>query len=132
MFRHKFGLFERSRRTALVALSAALLGAGLAGPLSAAASPAPVKTVASVAVKPGTPKSTGATAASGPHLAKPGRVGSASPATAAQTASKSGGKLTPSWPTARTRATGTTATAPSPTSTTCRSPTRAARTPPAW
>ncbi|MDH6118576.1 hypothetical protein ABH930_003521 [Kitasatospora sp. GAS204A] len=92
MIRNRPGLFERSRRTALVALSAALLGAGLASPLAAIASPGTAKPTAAVQVKPGTPK-TAATTPAGPHRAKAGRVATAGPL--AQAGSKAGGKVTP-------------------------------------
>ncbi|MCX4749362.1 Ig domain-containing protein [Kitasatospora sp. NBC_01287] len=97
MIKIRSGLLPRGRRTALVALSAALLGAGLASPLTALADPGAARTTATVQVKPGTPKSTGTNATTaGPHLAKPGKAGSARPAPAAQSSTtKTGGKVTP-------------------------------------
>ncbi len=88
MIRNRFGLFERSRRTTLVALSAALLGAGLASPLAAMADPGSTKATVVAQVKPGTPKGTTA-APAGPHRAKSGRVATTGPV------AKTGGKVTP-------------------------------------
>lgn len=96
MITDRSGLLHRGRRTALLAVAAVLAAAGLASPLTAAADPGHPGAVAAPA-KPGTPKSVAAPA--GPHRAAPGRIGAAHPASAAQlaanSAGKSGGKVTP-------------------------------------
>ncbi|MGF1427643.1 Ig domain-containing protein [Kitasatospora sp. LaBMicrA B282] len=99
MLRNRTGLLQRSRRTALIALSAALLGAGLASPLTnAIADPGGAKPV-TVEAKPGTPKTAATLPAGGPHRAALGSRGGARVATTAQTAAQQattkGGRTTP-------------------------------------